>query len=303
MFSQGAHWNAEGEKVKVAMNPNPTFMPLANTHSRHWSAWKPNPDLETGARVTKMLQKANIEAEEDTKFEWMIDTFPIIIGLFGEQSPPVTIISQNAYFDPYYHIRLGQSLRELRREKYLIIGSGGGTHNLYRAEWKFMLRYKDNFAMEAPPDEDSIEFRQSLEDVICKNGGGPELRRGIARLMKNPYFREAHGTDEHYVSACFVAGAIGEPEDRSAKGTLGAEAWELASLPSPICTNILSAMYSSCLMLTDYSSELNASLNSRLELGRNDGLFTTYEDVFLESGELCLVELRNGVLAARANWS
>lgn len=202
-------------------------MPLANTDAKHWTDWKPNPDIETSRRIIKMLEAEGIDAEEDDKFEWMIDTFPILIGLFGDECPPTTIISQNAYFDPYFHTRLGTILRPLREEKYLIIGSGGGTHNLYRAEWKYMLKYKDNFAMEHPPDVDSIEFRQSLEDVICKNGGGPELRRGLARLMKNPYFREAHGSDEHYVSANFIAGAIGEPEDRGSKGTLGAEAWEL----------------------------------------------------------------------------
>lgn len=205
------------------------MMPLANVHRGHWADWKPNPDLETGGRVVQMLRKSGFEVEEDTELEWMIDTFPVLIGMFGEKCPPVTIISQNAYWDPFYHIRIGSAIRSLRREGYLIIGSGGGTHNLYRAEWKFMLKYKDNFAMETPPDPDSIEFRQSLEDVICKNGGGPELRRGLARLMKNPYFREAHGTDEHYVSACFVAGAIGEPEDRGSIGKLGAEAWELVS--------------------------------------------------------------------------
>lgn len=182
-----------------------------------------------------MLHAAGIEAAEEPKFEWMIDTFPILIGLFGDQCPPTTIISQNAYFDPYFHTRLGTVLRDLRKEGYLIIGSGGGTHNLYRAEWKYMLKYKDNFAMETPPDEDSIEFRQALEDVICKNGGGPELRRGIARLMKNPYFREAHGTDEHYISACFVAGAVGESEDRGTSARLGAEAWELVRQHGPLC--------------------------------------------------------------------
>lgn len=209
-------------------------MPLANTDRKHWADWKPEPDLETSHRVIKMLNEAGIEAEEDSKFEWMIDTFPLLIGMFGDKCPPTTIISQNAYFDPFFHTRIGTALRSLRGERYLLIGSGGGTHNLYRAEWRFMLKYKDNFAMERPPDEDSIEFRQSLEDVICKTGGGPELRRGLARLMKNPYFREAHGTDEHYVSACFIAGAIGDPEDRGAEASLGAEAWELVrSLPYP----------------------------------------------------------------------
>ncbi|EOA89724.1 uncharacterized protein SETTUDRAFT_104655, partial [Exserohilum turcica Et28A] len=225
----GAHWNAKGEKefVKVATSPNRTFMSLANVHPKHWQDWRPNPDIATSKRVIKMLNAAGIEAVEDPNFTWMIDTFPVLIGMFGDKCPPTTIISQNSYFDPFFHTRIGSTLRSLREEKYLFIGSGGGTHNLYRAQWSYTLDYKDNFAMEVPPDPDSMEFRQALEDVICKIGGGPELRRGLARLMKNPYYREAHGTDDHYVSACFVAGAIGDAEDRGTKASLGAEAWEL----------------------------------------------------------------------------
>ncbi|KAI8938468.1 hypothetical protein NX059_004360 [Plenodomus lindquistii] len=226
----GAHWNASGEGVKVATNPSPTFMPLANTHPSHWSTWKPVPDLSTSQTIIDTLNSAGIPTEGEPNYEWQIDTFPVLIAMFGDKCPPTTIISQNGHFDPYFHTRLGSILRPLRKQGYLFIGSGGGTHNLYRAEWSYMFSHKDNFAMEHPPDEDSIEFRQSLEDVICKSKGGPKLRYGLARLMKNPYFREAHGTDEHYVSACFCAGLVGEKEDEGEKAVLGAEAWELVSL-------------------------------------------------------------------------
>lgn len=80
--------------------------------------------------------------------------------------------------------------------------------------------------MERRPDDKSLEFRQSIEDVFCKSGGGPELRRGLARLMKHPYFRDAHDTDEHCLSV-FRSWALGEPEDWCTKAVLGAEVWEL----------------------------------------------------------------------------
>lgn len=120
-------------------------------------------------------------------------------------------------------------LRPLRKEGYLFIGSGGGVHNLYRTDWKYMRTYRDNFAQEKPPDETHLEFRQSPEDVICKNGGGPDLKRGVVRLMKHPNYRYAHGTDDHYMPTCFVAGIVGEEEDRGDPATLGAEVWELVS--------------------------------------------------------------------------
>ncbi|KAL2811537.1 Extradiol ring-cleavage dioxygenase, class III enzyme, subunit B [Aspergillus granulosus] len=225
----GAHWNTPDNTIHVSTNPSPPVMPISNTHPALWSTWKPNPDLETSTRVISILRAKGFTVNPDPNFTWMIDTVPLLIGLFGSECPPVTIISQNSHWDPFYHARIGSALRHLRAERYLLIGSGGGVHNLYRTEWKYMLRYKDNFAMERPPDPKTIEFRQSLEDVICKNGGGPEVRRGIVRLMKHPYFRDAHGTDEHFVSACFVAGAVSGEQDRGLRGRLGAEVWELRS--------------------------------------------------------------------------
>ncbi len=66
-----------------------------------------------------------------------------------------------------------------------------------------------------------MEFRQALEDVLCKNGGGPELKSAVVRLMKHPNYRDAHGTDEHYKPTCFIAGVVGEEEDRKDSAVLG----------------------------------------------------------------------------------
>jgi aromatic ring-opening dioxygenase catalytic subunit (LigB family) len=214
------------------MNPKPGVMPISNTLPELWANFKPSPDLETGQRVIDTLRTEGFDVDPDPGFNWMIDTVPLLIGMFGDKCPPVTIISQNSHWDPFFHARIGATLRHLREERFLLIGSGGGVHNLYLTEWKYMLQYKDNFAMERPPEPKTMEFRQSLEDIICKNGGGPKLKRGLTRLMKHPYFRDAHGTDEHYVSACFVAGAVSSVEDLGTPGCLGAEAWELVSLVS-----------------------------------------------------------------------
>lgn len=62
-----------------------------------------------------------------------------------------------------------------------------------RNKWYPMVKYCDNFAQDAPPEPWALEFRQSLEDVIT-HSSGPDLRRGITRLMKHPQYRDAHGT-------------------------------------------------------------------------------------------------------------
>jgi aromatic ring-opening dioxygenase catalytic subunit (LigB family) len=175
-----------------------------------------------------MLQTAGFNCEGNPDFDWIHDTYLILIRMFPTNCPPTVIISANARFDPHFHLKIGTTLRPLRKENYLIIGSGGAVHNLYRNKWTPMLRYRDNFAQETPPEEQMLEFRQAVQDVIERNSG-PELRRGMARLMKHPLYRDAQATDDHFMSAMFVAGATGDEEDRGVFGRLEAETWELVS--------------------------------------------------------------------------
>ena len=83
--------------------------------------------------------------------------------------------------------------------------------------------------METPPEAWALEFRQAVYDVITKTSG-PKLRRGLTRLMKHPQYRDAHATDDHFMSAMFVGGAVGDEEDEGCFGRLMAEDWELVSL-------------------------------------------------------------------------
>lgn len=97
----------------------------------------------------------------------------------------------NAFYDPHVHMKIGSSLRPLREEGYLLIGTGGAVHNLYRNVWEPMILYRDNFAQQHAPEKPMLEFRQSVEDCFTQNRG-PALRRAITRLMKHPDFRSAH---------------------------------------------------------------------------------------------------------------
>ena len=175
-----------------------------------------------------MLKDAGFNASGNPSFDWIHDTYLILIRMFPAGCPPTVIISLNARFDPHYHMKVGSVLRPLRKENYLLIGTGGAVHNLYRNVWTPMLRYRDNFAQETPPEEWALEFRQAVEDAFTKNSG-PALRRAATRLMKHPRYRDAHATDDHFMSAMFTAGAAGDEEDKGSNGVRGAEDWELVS--------------------------------------------------------------------------
>lgn len=123
-----------------------------------------------------------------------------------------------------------------------------------------MLRYRDNFAQTIPPEAWAMDFRQEVVDAFVAghsathaieeagygtvlrnpdkrpNGGGgggvggPKLRRKITALMKHPKYRDAHGTDDHFMPALFVAGLCGGKGDEGLRGELGAEDWELTNM-------------------------------------------------------------------------
>jgi aromatic ring-opening dioxygenase catalytic subunit (LigB family) len=152
--------------------------------------------------------------------------------MFPKRTPPATQISLNTKYDPSFHSYIGSLLGRLRDEHILIIGSGGAVHNLYRNYWPQVIFFRNPFAQERPPSKGMVEFRTALYDVMTKRRGGnsdddgSHLREGVVRLMHHPCFRHAHGTDDHFMAACFVAGA-------ARKGDFGkktSEVWEMENM-------------------------------------------------------------------------
>lgn len=194
----GAHWDCKGGGIQVSANPKPQKSPVGYVHPSKYLHYELKPDLPTSDIVLKMLLDANFDAKLNKEFDWIHDTFLILIRMFPNGCPPTTIVSMNASYDPHYHMRVGAALRPLREQGYLIIGTGGAVHNLYRNVWEPMIRYRDNFAQVQAPEKQLLEFRQSVEDCFANNKG-PKLRRAITRLMKHPQYRDAHGTDDHFM--------------------------------------------------------------------------------------------------------
>lgn len=225
----GAHWDVLGDKVQVSMNAKPNKSPVAYVHPSKYADYKLNPDLDTGKRCIQLLRENGFDAEANETFDWIHDTYLVLIRMFPGGCPPTTLISMNGRYDPHFHIKIGATLRVLREENYLVIGSGGAVHNLYRNNWAPMVRHRDNFAQPTPPEAWALEFRQAFEDVVTKNSG-PALRRGVTRLMKHPQYRDAHASDDHFMAALFVAGAAGSMEDQGNCGKLHAEDWELTNM-------------------------------------------------------------------------
>lgn len=89
--------------------------------------------------------------------------------MFPDGTPPATVVSLNARYNPTFHVNIGKALRELRKEGILICGTGGAVHNLYRNNWYPVLTKGDNFQEDRTPAEWAVEFEKSVSDVVSNN--------------------------------------------------------------------------------------------------------------------------------------
>ncbi|KXH55528.1 hypothetical protein CNYM01_09512 [Colletotrichum nymphaeae SA-01] len=250
----GAHWatNAPGE-VLISAHPTPAKSPVAYVNPQKYHPYKLNPDLDYIPTIQQHLAAAGIPAKTDPTFDWIHDTYLVLIRMFPAGCPPTTLISMNDFYDPHFHVAVGAALRPLRAAKHktLFIGSGGSVHNLYRNNWAPMLKFRDNFAQPTPPEPWALDFRQEVIDAFCpayeedvptdqavygkairgkKPCGGPLLRRKVTSLMKHPMYREAHATDDHFMATMFIGGLCGDRGDVAMKAEMGAEDWELTNM-------------------------------------------------------------------------
>ncbi|KAK0247006.1 hypothetical protein LTS09_017852 [Friedmanniomyces endolithicus] len=227
----GAHWDFKGDKLEVATNPAPSKTPCPFTNPDLWVDWKPNPDIPTAERCIKALAAEGFSVSGNSTTPWHHDVFIPLVRMFPDSSkcPPTVVLSSNSRYDPHYHIKIGATLRFLRKEGFMLVGTGGAVHNLYRNTWSDVVQNRDTLGQESPPAAWALDFRQAVEDVITQTSG-PRLRAGVARLMKHPLYREAHASDDHFIPTLFAAGAAGDWEDIGTTNILGAETWELTHM-------------------------------------------------------------------------
>jgi len=64
-----------------------------------------------------MLRDAGLNAGPNAKFDWIHDTFLILIRMFPNGCPPTVLVSMNQSFDPHLHstYTFQPAIRELHR--------------------------------------------------------------------------------------------------------------------------------------------------------------------------------------------
>ena len=215
----------------------------------HWEDYHVNVSVPLARRVASLLRDHGFpDVGEDDGFDWHDDAIIPAKWMFPDGTPPATVVSLNARFDPVFHAKIGQALRPLRKEGILICGTGGAVHNLYRNNWFPMLTKGDNFQPHTAPAKWAAEFDKSLRDVIATNAvrilfsahsnyrfwliwliatKGMHLLGSLIRLTHSPRYKEAHPTDDHYLPLVVIGGAVA---DDNVYGQKKAQTWELQNM-------------------------------------------------------------------------
>lgn len=82
---------------------------MAYVHPRKYADYALRPDLAGAARCLELLRGAGIAGvRPNDAFDWIHDTYLILIRMFPGGCPPTTIVSMNPRFDPHYHMRVGR---------------------------------------------------------------------------------------------------------------------------------------------------------------------------------------------------
>ncbi|GLD97232.1 hypothetical protein PINS_up005915 [Pythium insidiosum] len=121
--------------------------------------------------------------------------------MYPDADVPIVQMSVYRSLDPEAHLRLGEALRELRRDNILIVGSGLSFHS-----------FKYFFGDTREGDRVSVSFHKYLRDVLVRSQDPDARRRGLQRWQDAPYAREVHPREEHLMPLLVIAGAgLDEP--------------------------------------------------------------------------------------------
>ncbi len=159
-------------------------------------------------RAAALLLQAGHAATVDADYGWDHGVFIPLKVMFPQEDVPVVAMSLQASLDPTLHCELGASLRSLRDDGVLIVGSGMSYHNL------------QHFVAAAPA---SHAFHDWLDDSLAQDWQGRTAR--LAQWSSAPGGRASHPREEHLLPLMVASGAGSDlPARRLWKGAVGPSA-------------------------------------------------------------------------------
>lgn len=154
-------------------------------------------DPQLAARVQRALAPLSVDLDES----WGLDhgTWSVLRHVFPNADVPVLQLSIDETLPPHIHYEIGRSLRPLRDEGVLVIGSGDIVHNLHTYAWG---------GRPTEPYDWALRFESRARGAI-------EAREHSALIDYASWGKDAFlavPTPEHYLPLLYVLGASDEGE-------------------------------------------------------------------------------------------
>jgi 4,5-DOPA dioxygenase extradiol len=191
-----AHWYIRGTAV-TANDAPPTIHDFGGFPGPLYEVQYPAKGDPALARRVVDLLGAGVSSPS---LEWGLDhgTWSVLCHLIPSADCPVVQLSLDASVPALRHVEIGRSLRPLRDEGVLIMGSGNIVHNLGDA-----FRRMRSGRLETA--NWAAAFDGAVVEALEKND-----TPGLARLIESPEGRRAHPTPDHYLPLLYAAGAAGD---------------------------------------------------------------------------------------------
>lgn len=189
-----AHWFVDGTYLTGASQPR-TIYDFHGFPSSLYEIDYPAPGhVDLAHRIQGLLREANAPLDPD----WGLDhgTWSVLRWMFPEADVPVIQLSIDRRLPPSRHYALGQSLRALREEGVLIVGSGNVVHNLSDAFRRWRAGNHDTPAWAEQFDRTVAEVL-SARDTRTLLSLWPHTENGIL----------AHPTPDHWLPLLYAYGA------------------------------------------------------------------------------------------------
>ncbi len=148
-------------------------------------------------KLLAMLGEFDIYGAE----EWGIDhgTWTVLKHMYPNADIPVVQLSINYTLDIHQHLKIGQVLKELRKQGVLILGSGNVVHNLREA--RFELGFNDPYAY-------TVDFDLKVDELLKKRD-----LFGLTDILNSKEGRLSAPTIEHYVPLLYTLGASNDDDE------------------------------------------------------------------------------------------
>ncbi len=197
ILSISGHWEEAEFTVSTAKEPPMIYDYSGFPEHTYQIKYPAQGSPEIAQHINNLLQNAGIKNLINSAHGFDHGTFVPLFLMYPNAEIPVISMSLKANYSPSEHLKMGNSLKSLRDEGVLIIGSGLSYHN---------MRAFFNSSIAGPV---SVEFGKWLAKIVTEKNIAVRNSK-LIDWEKAPAARQAHPQEDHLLPLMVVAGAAGE---------------------------------------------------------------------------------------------